>query len=365
MSAREQQGDVCRQEQSGSAREQRQSGSAREQRQSRSAREPQQSSAREQQQSSAREQQQSSAREQQQSSAREQQSSARGQRSAREESSAREQSSARASAAGTAAGAASSRTTPVPQLWRGGLETLGQGPSSVQDYFFKHSQPPRAERPGKRVTGVGPTHSYQEWDFLKNAERSNEEQWRCEGGLKETRFHKGFHRRYREGIEAYHATEVPREQVQFTSTPERRAKLAFVQGEHRGYNIVVGDAASESGSSVAAQARRHPDFPSLAPERNVPRRGKKLLPAPSGEPRMGAQVPTMFKFYQVASDTPLRRERARLLAREGLPLTDKFSTELGFGRNDLPSQGVNDNFGNSYYHHQQSLVRARSEGELG
>ncbi len=67
----------------------------------------------------------------------------------------------------------------------------------------------------------------------------------------------GFHRRYREGIAAYHATEVPREQqVQFRSSSERRAKLAFVQGEHRGSNIVMGDAASESGSSVASEGVR-------------------------------------------------------------------------------------------------------------
>jgi len=57
-----------------------------------------------------------------------------------------------------------------------------------------------------------------------------------------------------------------------------------------------------------------------------------------------------LKFFRPIPKTPTAKNRKKLLAQDGLPLTGKMSSELGYGRNELRSKGVEDNFGNSYYY---------------
>jgi len=243
---------------------------------------------------------------------------------------------------------------------------------SVADYFFKIGLPPK-HRFQKRV-GLRPRNESETWDFLKHA---NEDQWRPRGSLEETKFHRGFQRRPHKDILADQVRDAShsRPETADAAAAARRAegarrrheRLSFLHSGCRGYDIIsLGD----SGPG-ANGPRRHADFPSLDPARQELPRGRKRFSGHDRDPspfsgdvrpaeRKAAAQSVDVKFYQPRAATAQARRRAEMLGCNGIPPHAKASAVIGFGRADIPSQGVNDNFGNSHY-----LAEARSRNRSG
>ena len=63
-----------------------------------------------------------------------------------------------------------------------------------------------------------------------------------------------------------------------------------------------------------------------------------------------AKASAKFQYGERAPNGWTSAQRAAALQKEGFVQTTKFSSELGIGRAEIPSQGVADNFGGSFYH---------------
>mmetsp|Transcript_939 Transcript_939/g.1396 ORF Transcript_939/g.1396 Transcript_939/m.1396 type:complete len:284 (+) Transcript_939:126-977(+) len=241
---------------------------------------------------------------------------------------------------------------------RGGAEQPARGRMAVSvDDYFRRAAKPMPHRFGKRVHNQPFPHAYESWDYLKHRE---EEQWKPNGGLRETKFHRGFQRKGRDTIFAAHNIEPQDDKFRpYTASPARCARLAFINGGHRGYNIINHESRNQHAEAAG-------DFPTLV--RNEPVREKlvahtsnaqlkaaKQHPGTKAYPRSSKRhVDPRFKFFQPRSETPNAKTRAKLLHAHGLPETSKTSSVLGYGRADLPSMGVTDNFGNSHWYKQAS-----------
>lgn len=169
---------------------------------------------------------------------------------------------------------------------------------------------------------------------------SNEPQWQQARGVRETRFHKGFERRKYENIEG-----APHRSCNNSGEPfkpshsARREALAYLKGECTGYNIISGDR-----PSTTSGARVKELYPSYGVVREV--RGRRHFDEEHCRPKTRGNMNEyrQVKFYQEQKNSEASRHRQELLYKDGLTNSVKRTSVLGYGRGDMSSRGVSDNF---------------------
>ncbi|GBG25220.1 Hypothetical Protein FCC1311_014372 [Hondaea fermentalgiana] len=118
----------------------------------------------------------------------------------------------------------------------------------------------------------------------------------------------------------------------------RREALAYLKGDCTGYNIITGDRPATS-----AGVRTRKLYPSYGkPE--APR-GRRHFDQDVERPQtrcLGEYA--QLKFFQEQKESEVTQFRRKILAKDGLSRSVKRSAVIGYGRGDLSSRGVADNF---------------------
>ena len=257
----------------------------------------------------------------------------------------------------------------------------------------------------KRV-GIGNSHSFETWDFLKSvpssyiakknrhksgntAEQDSWQHWTAKQSTRETKFGKGFMRKQIYNTNIIRSAN-PNSSTQYTGNTmrltaqqhpgrsnlksRRRDRLCALQ-DRNGFDIITGttnhgviEACDRSILySSNSTSNLYNNFNSIKRERDArtsSNRGRRHFKGGglSDASKIEADLilrSSSSRFYADIRTTANATLRTKTLKNDGLKPGAKMCSLLGIGRADLPSQGVNDNFGNSVY-----LQRSRSAGTL-
>jgi hypothetical protein len=189
--------------------------------------------------------------------------------------------------------------------------------------------PPRAQ--GKRI--LDPHDSYREWDFLRPACPAAPE---AQPGklqtatARNTTFSKGFYRRRQRAQPPAQASESSAASSSTQARREARAARLRSLADRNG-NVLTG-----------AEPASPPPFPA-SPSGQSGRKHfvSELSPVAVREGRI-RELSSSLRFHAVP-DESARAARLRA-AREREAASNRTSSLLGYGRNDIASKGVLDNF---------------------
>mmetsp|Transcript_5473 Transcript_5473/g.7506 ORF Transcript_5473/g.7506 Transcript_5473/m.7506 type:complete len:411 (+) Transcript_5473:94-1326(+) len=189
---------------------------------------------------------------------------------------------------------------------------------------------------GKK-TDYNVKHNHVEWNFLQHHGepdgRVNMNKLHEDRGLKQTRFHKGFHRRNVRDIvdhETKIAQEEAREQMKSMHLSKRRERLHQLDKQNE-YNLLTGEynesKFKEPSKKIVDDFRNHPE------RRNY---GTILM------------RDSHNRFHMQPYSGMNHDIRQQKLVTEGV-LKPKMTSVLGIGRNEMPSYGVEDQLSKSNY----------------